>query len=115
MNLRVIAALICSAACSVCMAQDKPTYRVEGGRAPWEDYGQILTHGMSAHLGRDARGTIQLERTGPFVPPISFPGIGDVLVTDAVKKQLEASGLSGFSFRAVRLARIVRLDWHLWD
>jgi hypothetical protein len=97
------------------MAQDKPTYRMEGGRTPWGDYGRILMQGMSAHLGRDASGAIQLERTGPFVPPISFPGIGDVIVTDALKKELEASGLSGFSFRAVRLARIVKLDWQLWD
>ena len=72
-------------------------------------------HGMSAHLGRDTSGSIQLERTGPFVPPISFPGPGNIVVTDAVKQQLEASGFLGFAFRPVRLARIVRLDWHLWD
>jgi hypothetical protein len=37
-----------------------------------------------------------------------------VIVTDAVRNMLEGSGLSGFSFRPVKLARIVRLDWHLW-
>ncbi len=72
-------------------------------------------HGMSAHLGRDSQGIIQLERTGPFMPPISFPGIGDIVVTDAFRRGLETSGLTGFSLREVRLTRIVRLHWHVWD
>jgi hypothetical protein len=81
---------------------------------PWGDYYDILLNGMSCHLDR-TEGLIQLERTGPFVPPISFPGISDIVVTDAFRRQLEASGLSGLRFQPVIKRRIVRLDWHLWD
>jgi hypothetical protein len=89
-------------------------YVLRSPDAPWGDYGDILTHGMSAHLSR-AGGRIQLERTGPFMPPITFPGIGDVVVTDQVRKLVEAQRFTGVSFRPVVKARIVRVDWHLWD
>jgi hypothetical protein len=94
---------------------DPPTYRLEPSPTPWGDYGHILMHGLSAHLPRDTNGLLQLERTGPFVPPLSFPGLGDIIVTDQLKQELEKSKLTGFSFREVKLARIVRLDWHLWN
>lgn len=97
------------------MPQNPLVYRLEGQSPDWGDYGRILQHGMSAHLERDAFDRIQLERTGPYVPPITFPGSGDVIVTLALRAAVEASGLSGFAFREVILARIVRLDWHLWD
>src|SRR5262249_14925382 len=51
---------------------------------PWGDYGDILFHGMTAHLDRHDE-MLQLERTGPYMPPITFPGIGDIVVTDAFK------------------------------
>ena len=51
-------------------------------RAPWGDYGLILIHGMSCHLPRE-NGLIQLERTGPFIPPMTIPGTGDVVLTQA--------------------------------
>lgn len=78
---------------------------------PWGDYGDILMHGMSAHLG-PIDGLIQLERTAPFIPPISFPGIGDIIVTDELRQSLENSALKGFEFRDVIKARIVDLPWH---
>jgi hypothetical protein len=53
-------------------------YILREAGAPWGDYGNILVHGMSAHAGRSMDGRIRLERTGPFVPPITFPGIGDI-------------------------------------
>jgi hypothetical protein len=80
----------------------------------WGDYHQILMHGMSCHLDR-AGDLIQLERTGPFVPPISQPGIGDIVVTDAFRKKLEASGLLGLRFQPVIKKLIVHSDWHTWD
>jgi hypothetical protein len=83
-------------------------------RHPWGDYHDILMHGMSCHLGRDG-GLIQLERTGPFVPPISFPGIGDIVVTDEFRRRLETSGLAGLRFAKVIKKLIVRSDWHTWD
>ena len=55
-------------------------YRMSGRRL-WGDYGSMLIGGMSGHLPR-RDGLIQLERTGPFVPPMTFPGIGVVVVND---------------------------------
>lgn len=89
-------------------------YTLDGPKSPWGDYSQILIAGMSAHLGRE-KGLIQLERTGPYVPPISFPGVNDIVVTDAFRKKLEGSGLTGIRFQPVIKKRIVHLDWHLWD
>ncbi len=90
-------------------------FRFEAPSAPWGDYGDILVHGMTAHLGRSSEALVQLERTGPFIPPISFPGVGDVIVTAALSHLLNRSGLTGLGYVPVQKARIVRLDWHLWD
>jgi hypothetical protein len=90
-------------------------YRLKAARAPWGDYGAILLSGMTAHQPRTAEGLLQLERTGPFVPPISVAGLGDLLVTDAFRAQLEQAPLTGVRFRPAMKARIVRLDWERWD
>ena len=89
-------------------------YELKSPRSSWGDYSDILISGMSAYSER-RDGLIQLERTGPYVPPVSFPGIGDIVVTDAFRKKLESSGLSGLRFQPVIKKRIVHLDWHLWD
>jgi hypothetical protein len=89
-------------------------YTLEKKRHSWGDYYDILMHGMSCHCERDD-GLIQLERTGPFVPPISLPGIGDIVVTDAFRRRLEVSGLEGLRFDKVIKKLIVRSDWHTWD
>ena len=86
---------------------------VEAPRGTWGDYSAILMHGMSAHLPR-REGLIQLERTGPFIPPVSFPAL-DVIVSDEFRSSLSASGLSGCEFRPVIKARIVLSNWHTWD
>jgi hypothetical protein len=66
-------------------------YRIEGHPlTPWGDYGNILQHGMTAHLGR-VGGLLSLERTGPYMPPITFPGAGDVVLTVGAKA---SSGIS---------------------
>lgn len=79
---------------------------------PWGDYGNILTHGMSAHRGRNKDGLIQLERCGPFIPPISMPGIGDIVVTQSFRNELLNSPLKGFEFRPVSKLHIVKNSWH---
>jgi hypothetical protein len=90
-------------------------FRMEGRRMTrWGDYGDILQHGMTAHLDRTG-GRLSLERTGPYMPPITFPGIGDVVLTSEGRAMLEASGLSGFSFQPVYKARIVSLAWQDWN
>lgn len=88
-------------------------YIIDNGVAPWGDYGDILTHGMCAKGGE--RGPIQLQRTGPFVPPITFPGIGNIVVTDEMKQAMEQAGFRGIKFRLVEKSHIVELAWHEWD
>ena len=56
-----------------------------------------------------------LERTGPFILPITLPGIGDVVLTSAAKELLAASGLSGFDFRPVREILTVEQRWDNWN
>ncbi len=78
----------------------------------WGDYGDILHHGMAS---RDEQsGLLKLERAGTFAPPISFPGINDIVVTDLFRLALETSNLTGFSFRPVIKHHIVDLDWSKW-
>jgi hypothetical protein len=89
-------------------------YKLEAPEVPWGDYGAILAHGMTAHLP-EVGGLLQLERTGPYVPPITFPAGSDIVVTAAARTLLEASGLTGFDFRRVIKARIVRSAWETWD
>lgn len=47
------------------------------------------------------QGAIGIQRTGPFLPPVTFPGIGHVVVTPAVRRAIEDQGLTGASFREV--------------
>ncbi|MGB7282081.1 MAG: hypothetical protein WBE13_07465 [Candidatus Acidiferrum sp.] len=56
-----------------------------------------------------------LERTGTFIPPITFPGIGDIVLTSAARNLLNSSSLTGFEFQPVRKAHIVELHWEKWD
>jgi hypothetical protein len=86
-------------------------FKIEGrsvipGR--WGDYGHILQHGMSSHLPR-LDGKLSLERTGPYVPPVTLPGIGHIVLTSEAKELVETSGLSGFRFAAVEKTLIVEL------
>ncbi len=38
-----------------------------------------------------------------------------MVVREAVRCEMEAQGFNGMTFRPVVMARIVRLEWHLWD
>lgn len=89
-------------------------YILRASPVPWGDYGRVLVHGVSSRLPR-VDGVIQLERTGPFVPPIAFPGLGEVIVTGAFRSALESSGLSGLNFGPVTVATAVRLHWETWN
>ena len=61
----------------------------------WGDYGEMLQHGMTAHLHR-REGMLSLERTGPYIPPITFPGLGDIILT---ANGLRLIGVSTYIFR----------------
>jgi hypothetical protein len=77
----------------------------------WGDYGHILVNGMT----EEKDGQLQLKRTGPFVPPITFPGLSDLVVTDGFKKVLESLDIGSFECRPVLKARIVTLRWERFD
>jgi hypothetical protein len=89
-------------------------YRLRGVYEPWGDYGNILISGL---VGRDEEsGLLVIHRTAPFVPPISVAGLhSPVVVTDSFRRELAASGLTGFGFQPVVKQRIVRLAWERWD
>ena len=65
------------------------------------------------HLGRDGE-HLQVERSGPYVPPITLPGIHEIVLTDAARRGLERA-IPGLVFRSVMKRRIVRIDWQAWD
>jgi hypothetical protein len=81
---------------------------------PWGDYGAILLSGMAARLSQE-NDLLHLERTGPFVPPISVPSISSVVVAESLKAKLETSGLTSFTFQPVIKKHIVHLEWEKWD
>ena len=58
---------------------------------------------------------MQLERTGPYIPPISFPGLRGFVLTSEARSMIESSGLSGCTFRSVNKKLIVELHWEEWD
>ncbi len=80
----------------------------------WGDYGSTLCNGM---LRTGEGGEQRLDRTGPFVPPISFPPYsGVVVVTSEARQKLEASGMSGVGeFRPLLLGKVAFVDWQKWD
>lgn len=77
----------------------------------WGDYWSILIGGMTGQRKGDQ---LQLERTGPFVPPMVVSGMSDLVVTESMRRVLEPlPGVAGF--RSVIKERIVRLDWSKWE
>jgi hypothetical protein len=70
---------------------------------------------MTSYDRTPADGRLVLRRTGPFVPPITFPGLSDIVVTDPCRRSLESAPLGLVGFKPVHLERVVRLDWQAWD
>jgi hypothetical protein len=88
---------------------------------PWDGFGKDLVHGVSEIRG-EQKGCLDLKRTGPFVPPISFPDVRPwsdrVVVTDAFRKVLESANLGRLEFCEVVKSRIVDVSdvrWDEWD
>jgi hypothetical protein len=73
------------------------------------DYQSLLIGGMSEHLAR-RKGMIQLERVGPFIPPLSVAGSA-VVVTEAMRSSLAGSDFKDWSVKPVLKAHIVRWEW----
>ena len=77
------------------------------------DFGDILQNGMSMHSPRVC-GWLALERTGPYIPPITFPRLS-IVFTAAARTLLESSGLTGFGFLPFEKILIVGLHWETWN
>jgi hypothetical protein len=87
-------------------------FEVDTRRAPWGDYGNILTHGL-VHGENRGKGRAALERTGPFIPEMSLPSQA-LIVTAAFRVKLKKMDLKGMRFIRVEKRRIVRLAWEEW-
>jgi len=83
----------------------------------WGDYGSVLIQGY-AEIHDKTDGSIEVKRTGPFAPPITFP-LGpdgfELVATDKFRNELQAAGLGRFGFRKVVKVHIVDIPWQDWD
>ena len=89
-------------------------YMLGAGAAPWGDYGNILWNGLAETRQAHGKSNVLVSRTGPFVPPISYP-FGCILVTDEFRQKLLTEQFSGLSFDAVECSKVVRIAWEEWD
>jgi hypothetical protein len=98
------------------MIGDGPLYTLEPTVLldRWGDYGVILCDGLP--LRGEGDEPLRLLRSGPFVPPISFPRTSNaVVVTNAVREGLIWAGVKGLGrFREVVLKKIVEIPWDEW-
>lgn len=78
----------------------------------WGDYGNILVSGFLQREKPDD--PAQLERAGPFLPPISFPNDA-IIVSESFKIKAAESFAGKFLFRPAVYKKVVPIDWHLWD
>jgi hypothetical protein len=85
-------------------------YRLKRPDLPWGDYGDMLAHGMASHR----EGVLELERTGPYVPPLFQPS-DHVVITDAFLPKLQESGLTGFDVCPVVKKKITKVEWREWE
>lgn len=88
-------------------------YRLKRPDLPWGDYGDILAHG-DAELSSD-HSTLELQRTGPFVPPLTQPTWSYVVVTDSLLNMLKSAKLTGFTVIPVSLVKTPLIDWRRWS
>jgi hypothetical protein len=72
----------------------------------WHDFGRMLISGFMKN------GVIL--RTGPFVPPVSFPS-GFCAITESVRDELVPSGLRGLRFADAKVGKVVEVNWETWD
>src|SRR5688500_5936013 len=59
-------------------------------QAPWGDYGHILVNGSSS-FGRNGE-PLHIHRTGPFMPPITFPDFRRLVVSDPMRQAMISAG-----------------------
>lgn len=99
------------------MAKNKMRFYHVQGLQVWGDYGDVLVNGLVQNdLDRRAGESLKLSRTGPFMPPITFPAYSPVIiVSDRFRQEMSKSGFGRFQFRSVVKKHIVDLHWEQWD
>jgi hypothetical protein len=78
----------------------------------WGGYGTML---ISGDAERNHNGQLLVYRTGPYMPPITLPGMNWVVVSDEFRTMLKSSVLTGLTFHPAIKHRIVELRWEHWD
>jgi len=79
----------------------------------WGDYGYVL---ISGYAKRREDGRLDIDRIGPFLPPISFPRVVFArlpVVTHTFRERL-VTRFPALHFEPVVKHLIVRLHWHEW-
>jgi hypothetical protein len=83
----------------------------------WGDYGSVLISGYATIDTSDSR--LLLQRTGPYLPPLSLPrfsgGGAAHIVSRDLFDVLASSGAADLQARPAIKDRIVPLPWHEWD
>lgn len=75
----------------------------------WGDYGAILMHGFGMWDGH----ILVLERTGPYVPPVTIVDWKLVLTNEA-RRSVDDSGLT-IRWAEVDKKHITEVGWRSWD
>ena len=89
-------------------------YSLKNKQMPWGSYGELLFAGINTY--DKTNGNYYISRTAPYIPYV-YRDISEpfLLITETLKKELEKSGLKGFSFQKAIKDRIVSLAWEAWD
>ena len=107
------------------MTFDRPQeiYRIDQIDTEWGSYSSIMVSGFFGHPnGRaddvetedDAESNFEILRTGPFVPPITFPG-GDCVIDEVTMMALKQTDFHGYHLTPVKIGKMVNRDWQNWD
>lgn len=89
-------------------------FRLERPEHPWGLYGCVLFHGGASYRPHYT-GPVRICRTGPYVPEVTFPAHGELVVTTEGKEKLGNSGLTGIDFAPAEKRHIVELHWETWQ
>jgi hypothetical protein len=89
-----------------------PRFRRIRGPNCWGDFGDILIGG-TGQREQGKEGRFLLERTGPFMPPISFTVQGCVIVTTNFRNKL-SERFEELIYRPVTKKKVVEIHWEEW-
>jgi hypothetical protein len=85
---------------------------------PWGDYGDALCYGYLNEMDEKFLNVIEipeLERTGPYIPPLYVANDVNILAIESVKNILQNSNMKGIK-KCVKVIKkqIVEIKWQEW-